>query len=112
MIFSSRGRQRLQHLRGLLAQIQIDHRFGRRDAALIHDEIAQMRFFFLADRRFQRNRLLRDAHHFAHFRDRQPISASSSLVGSRPSSCTSWREVRTSLLMVSIMCTGMRMVRA
>ena len=34
--------------------------------------------------------------------------AISSLVGSRPSSCTSWRLVRTSLLIVSIMCTGMR----
>jgi hypothetical protein len=38
--------------------------------------------------------------------------AISSLVGSRPSSCTSAREVRISLFMVSIMCTGMRMVRA
>ena len=38
--------------------------------------------------------------------------AISSEVGSRPSSCTSWRLVRISLLMVSIMCTGMRMVRA
>ena len=40
------------------------------------------------------------------------LVAISSGVGSRPSSCTSWREVRMSLLMVSIMCTGMRMVRA
>ena len=39
-------------------------------------------------------------------------SASSSGVGSRPISCSIWREVRTSLLIVSIMCTGMRMVRA
>src|SRR5206468_4939227 len=31
---------------------------------------------------------------------------------SRPSSWTSWRDVRMSLLMVSIMCTGMRIVRA
>ena len=38
--------------------------------------------------------------------------ASSSLVGSRPSSCTICRDVRISLLIVSIMCTGMRMVRA
>ena len=38
--------------------------------------------------------------------------ASSSLVGSRPSSCTICREVRINLLIVSIMCTGMRMVRA
>lgn len=37
---------------------------------------------------------------------------SSSVVGSRPSFCWSIRWVLTSLLMVSIMCTGMRMVRA
>src|SRR5438067_483827 len=40
------------------------------------------------------------------------FSASSSGVGSRPISLSIWREVRTILLMVSIMCTGMRMVRA
>ena len=33
-------------------------------------------------------------------------------LGSRPSFCTSWRWARTSLFMVSIMCTGMRIVRA
>ena len=38
--------------------------------------------------------------------------AISSALGSRPSSCTSDRDVRVSLLMVSIMCTGMRIVRA
>jgi hypothetical protein len=38
--------------------------------------------------------------------------AISSDVGSRPSSCTSAREVRISLLIVSIMWTGMRIVRA
>ena len=38
--------------------------------------------------------------------------ASSSLVGSRPNSCTRLRELRISLLMVSIMWTGMRIVRA
>ena len=42
-----------------------------------------------------------------------PISvAISSGVGSRPMSCRSWRWTRMSLLMVSTMCTGMRMVRA
>jgi hypothetical protein len=40
------------------------------------------------------------------------FSASSSGVGSRPISWSIWRPVRTSLLIVSIMCTGMRMVRA
>ena len=39
-------------------------------------------------------------------------SPSSSGVGSRPISCSICREMRFSLLMVSIMCTGIRMVRA
>ena len=38
--------------------------------------------------------------------------AISSLVGSRPNSCTRERDARTSLLMVSTICTGMRIVRA
>ena len=40
------------------------------------------------------------------------FSAISSGVGSRPWSWRNWRLVRTSLLIVSIMCTGIRMVRA
>jgi hypothetical protein len=40
------------------------------------------------------------------------FSASSSGVGSRPISLSICRDVRTILLIVSIMCTGMRMVRA
>ena len=39
-------------------------------------------------------------------------AATSSLVGSRPSSWWSWRWAQTTLLMVSTMWTGMRMVRA
>ena len=40
------------------------------------------------------------------------FSASSSGVGSRPISLNIWRDLRTILLMLSIMCTGTRMVRA
>ncbi len=40
------------------------------------------------------------------------FSESSSGVGSRPISCSIWREVRTILLIVSIMWTGMRIVLA
>jgi hypothetical protein len=39
------------------------------------------------------------------------FSASSFGVGSRPISLSIWREVRTILLMASVMCTGTRMVR-
>ena len=38
--------------------------------------------------------------------------ATSSAVGSRPSSCRSWRWAQTTLLIVSTMWTGMRIVRA
>ncbi|MNC46221.1 hypothetical protein D3C75_952300 [compost metagenome] len=42
-----------------------------------------------------------------------PISlAISSSVGSRPRSCSSWRDTRTNLFSVSTICTGIRMVRA
>src|ERR1039457_834308 len=40
--------QGLEHLCGLFAQVEIDDRIGRRDAVMIHDEIAQMRFFLFA----------------------------------------------------------------
>ena len=40
------------------------------------------------------------------------LSASSSTVGSRSSSCIIWRCTRCTLLIDSTMCTGMRMVRA
>jgi len=97
MIFSSRGVS-VFDLRRLLAQIQVDHGIGGRDAVLIDDEIAQMRLFFLANRRFERYRLLRHAQHFADFSTPAVAAAwpASSLVGSRPSSCTIWREVRIS----------------
>ena len=39
-------------------------------------------------------------------------SASTLASGSKPNSCRCWRLMRFILLMVSIMCTGMRMVRA
>ena len=40
------------------------------------------------------------------------FSASVGASGSKPNSCRCWREMRFILLIVSIMCTGMRIVRA
>ena len=40
------------------------------------------------------------------------FSASVGASGSKPNSCRCWRESRFILLIVSIMCTGMRIVRA
>src|SRR2546426_12599126 len=51
-------RERLQHRLGLLLEIQVDHRFGRRDDLAVFDEISKMRIFLFADRRFERDRLL------------------------------------------------------
>src|SRR5215472_11201509 len=63
--------ERLQHLGGLLAQVEVDDGLGRRDHPPVDDEIPQMRFFFFAYRRLERDRLLRDAQHLANFSDRQ-----------------------------------------
>src|SRR5258708_15219061 len=63
-------RQRLQHRFGLFLQIQIDDRFGRRDDLPILDEVAKVRIFLFADRRLERDRLLRDLEHLPHLRHR------------------------------------------
>src|SRR3954451_18736279 len=61
-------RQRLQHLIRLFLQVQIDHRVGRRDYLAILDEVAEMRIFLLADRRLERDGLLRDLEDLADLR--------------------------------------------
>src|SRR5436190_24238669 len=63
-------RQRLEHRFGLFLQIEVDHRFGRRDDLAILDEIAQMRIFLFADRRLERDRLLRDLQDLPDLADR------------------------------------------
>src|SRR6185312_4571835 len=75
-------RQRLQHRLGLFLQIEVDHRFGRRDHLAIFDEVAQMRIFLFADRRLERDRLLCDLQHLADLghRDVHPFG---DLLGSR-----------------------------
>src|SRR5262245_17555351 len=62
--------QRLQDRFGLLLEVEVDDRFGRRHDLAILDEVAQMRIFLFADRRLERDRLLRDLQHFAHLADR------------------------------------------
>src|ERR1700730_11550428 len=63
-------RERLEDRLGLLLEIQIDHRFGRRHDLAVLDEVAQMRIFLLANRRLERDRLLSDLEHLAHLRYR------------------------------------------
>src|SRR5207249_10557271 len=52
-------RQRFEHRFGLFLEIQVDDGFGRRDHLAILDEVAEMRIFLFADRRFEGDRLLR-----------------------------------------------------
>src|SRR6266545_4469375 len=63
-------RQRVEDLVGLLAQRQADDRLHRRHDLLVLDEIAEVAVFLLADRRLQRDRLLRDLEDLAHLVDR------------------------------------------
>src|SRR6266852_1570152 len=59
-------RERPQDRLGLLLEIYVDHRFGRRNDLAILDEVAKMRISLCADRRLERDRLLRDLEHLPH----------------------------------------------
>src|SRR5436305_4525096 len=74
--------ERAQDFVRLLFQVRNDHVINRRDHAAIFDEIAEVRIFLFADRRFERDRLLRDLHDLAHFRDRH-VHPLSDLLGLR-----------------------------
>src|SRR5947209_2777747 len=62
--------QAAQHGRGLLLEIDVDNCFRRRDDGAILDEVTEMRIFFLADRRLERDGLLRDLEDLADLRHR------------------------------------------
>src|SRR5439155_19627484 len=82
-------------------------------SGLCFDEVAEVGIFTVSRGRLERDGLLRHLHHRANaFNGICISSAISSGVASRPKSCTSCFCTRISLLIVSIMCTGMRMVRA
>src|SRR5438270_2925 len=55
---------------GLVLQVDVDHRFGRRDHGTVFDEVAKVRIFLFANRRFERDRLLSNLQDFPDFRDR------------------------------------------
>src|SRR5664280_1014911 len=61
--------QRAQDLCCLVLEVHVDYGFGRRDHRTVFDEIAQVRIFFFANRRFQRDRFLCDLQHLANLRD-------------------------------------------
>ena len=70
MTFSSRGVSVFSTDSVCSFEIQVDHRFGRRHHLAIFDEVAKMRIFLFADRRFERDRLLRDLQDLADLADR------------------------------------------
>ena len=92
--------------RGMKDAASTDHGVG------VLDEIAEVRVLLLADGRLQRHRLLGHLLDLPDLLRSIPITLISSGVGSRPRSCSSCRCTRTSLLIVSTMCTGIRIVRA
>src|SRR6202521_1302049 len=57
--------QRAQHLRSLVFEVDVDHRLGRRNHRPVLDEVAQMRIFLFANRRFEGDRLLCNLQHLA-----------------------------------------------
>src|ERR1019366_8413687 len=56
--------QRTQHLRSLVFQIDVNYGFCRRNYRAVFDEVAQVRIFFFANWRFERDRLLRNLQNF------------------------------------------------
>src|SRR5258708_5326988 len=75
-------REGAQHLRRLVFQVHVDDRFGRRHHGAVLNKVAKMRIFFFANRRLQRNGLLRDLQHFADFGYRD-VHALGDFFGSR-----------------------------
>src|SRR5271169_3314028 len=50
-------RERLEDVRGLVANVGIDHRIHRRSNPAVFDQIAECGLTIAADRRFERNRI-------------------------------------------------------
>src|SRR6185437_4590623 len=64
-------RQGLEHLPRLLGEVHVDHRLGRREHALVLDEVAEMRVLLLPDRGLEADGLLGDLEDLAHLVERQ-----------------------------------------
>ncbi len=106
--------QRLEHLLDFVLEHLLGGDFDGVVGLLVLDEVAEVAVFRFADRAVEGDGVPADLQDAAGFADASSwrASAISSMVGSRPSSCISILEMLRSLLIVSIMCTGMRMVRA
>src|SRR5215475_9703130 len=63
-------RERGERARRGLAQVRLDSCIDRQDRVLVLDEVAEVGIFLVADRSFQRQRLLGDLEHLAHLLER------------------------------------------
>src|SRR5215467_11129233 len=63
-------RERGERARGGLAQVRLNGGVDRQDRVLVLDEIAEVGILLVADRSFQRQRLLSDLEHLAHLLER------------------------------------------
>ena len=94
------------------SRIVRDREVERRLGARVLDEVAERGVLLLADGPLERDGLLGHPLDLADVAGRAvQRRAISSALGSRPSSCTSWRSIPITLLSFSTMCTGMRIVR-
>ena len=105
--------QGAQDLRGVLLEVDADDGVGRADGHAVFDEVAEVRVFLFADGGLERDGLLGDLEDLADLGDGD-VHAPGDLFGGGFAAklLHELTDVRMSLLMVSIMCTGMRMVRA
>src|SRR6267378_6213474 len=106
-------RQACEHLGGGLTQIGLDRGIEWSDRVLVLDEIAQAAVLLLANRQVKAERLLGDTQHLAHpfERHRQLLGK---LFGGRLAADLASHLPRglSQLSIASIICTGMRIVRA
>ena len=103
----------MQHLPGLLPQVHVDGSLVRCEHSAVFDEVAEMRIPSSpigVSSEIGTCMILRTLRSLAAGMSMR--LAISNEVGSRPNSWISCRETRISLLTISTMCTGSRMVRA
>ena len=108
------GQRFLQDLLDFVFQHLLGRGFDRIVGFFIFDEIAEIAVFAFAHGAVERDRVPADFHRTRRvsLTDIFARLAISSMVGSRPHSCISTLLMLRSLLIVSIMWTGMRIVRA
>src|SRR5213079_3187320 len=75
-------RERREDLAGLIREVDADDALARRDDRLVLDEVTEVAVFLFADRRLERDRLLRDLQDLADLVERE-LHALGDLLGRR-----------------------------